>query len=222
MREAGTVSTGGAVSAGSAGSAGGRTPVASGLVEADAAFVTPFLAVGGGLSSDEITAWVQATELADAGITHVLDVRCEADEGELWTERGGVDYRWDGIDDAGQRVEAEWFDGVVGWALAALQRPGARLLTHCHMGVNRGPSAGYAVLLALGWDPVDALDAIRAARPQAGIAYAEDAVQWWLETSGASWFTRRRLRARVQQWRAAHPLDVDRVISTIRNGCRTA
>jgi hypothetical protein len=26
-------------------------------------------------------------------------------------------YRWDGIDDAGQRVPVEWFEGIVTWAL---------------------------------------------------------------------------------------------------------
>lgn len=196
---------------------GSTTSRAVGFSEANADFVTPFLAIGGDLSRDELTAWVQAGELVGSGITHVLDARCEADDLDLWAEKGGVEYHWDGIDDAGQRVPLEWFDRVAGWALAALQTPGARLLTHCHMGVNRGPSAGFAVLLALGWDPVDALDAIRAARPVAGIAYAEDALEWWLERNDANWFTRRRMRARVEQWRAQNPMDIEHVIVSIRN-----
>ncbi|MEJ7774997.1 MAG: hypothetical protein WKF72_09340 [Nocardioidaceae bacterium] len=58
----------------------------------------------------------------------------------------------------------------------ALQDPGTKVLLHCHMGINRGPSAGVAVLLATGWDPVDAFDAVRRARPIAHVAYAADAL----------------------------------------------
>ncbi|MDT9595024.1 hypothetical protein RDV89_18185 [Nocardioides zeae] len=194
----------------------------TGPAAADVDLVTDFLAVGGDLAPDDLTAWVQATELVESGVSHVLDVRLEADDAALWAERGEVRYRWDGIDDAGQPVPGAWFDRVAAWALDALATPGARLLTHCHMGVNRGPSAGYAVLLTLGWDPVDALAAIRAARPVAGIAYAEDALEWWLDRTDAGWFARRRHRARVQEWRAEHPLDVERVIRRIRAGAPLA
>ena len=58
-----------------------------------------------------------------------------------------------------------WFDRGVAFALDALARPGTKVLSHCHMGINRGPSLAYAVLLALGTDPVEALDALRRARP---------------------------------------------------------
>ena len=74
------------------------------------------------------------------------------------TERSAdVTYLHHGMDDAGQRVPAEWFDVAVGFALDALSEPGTKVLTHCHMGINRGPSLGFAVLLALGWDPVGAI-----------------------------------------------------------------
>ena len=45
------------------------------------------------------------------------------------------------------------------------------------MGINRGPSMAFAMMLFDGWDAVDALNAIRDARPIAGIIYATDAVR---------------------------------------------
>ena len=112
-------------------------------------------------------------------------------------------------------MPAAWFDRITRWATEAIAAGGV-VLTHCHMGINRGPSAGYAVLLALGWDPVDALAAIRAARPIANIWYAEDALAWHLDRVGASAGERRTTYARVARWRDENPLDVVRIIRRIR------
>jgi dual specificity phosphatase 3 len=182
---------------------------------ANAHFVTEFLAVGGDLAESPRTARLQMRELVDVGITHVLDVRQECDDAALWAEHDCVDYRWEGIDDAGQTVPGHWFETITDWAVQAIENGGA-VLTHCHMGINRGPSAGYAVLLRLGWDPVDALDAIRRARPIAAIAYAEDALRWHLDRVDASAQQRTAITARVVQWRADRPLDVVRIIRSIR------
>lgn len=187
------------------------------LSMANAHFVTAHLAIGGDLAYDSHEATAQASELVDAGVTHVLDVRKECDDAELWSSVPEVAYRWDGIHDAGQRVPASWFETITDWALDAIEAGGV-VLTHCHMGINRGPSAGYAVLLRLGWDPVEALAAIRAARPIANVWYAEDALQWHLARTGASGGERAAARRRVKDWRRAHPLDVVRIIRSIRLG----
>jgi dual specificity phosphatase 3 len=180
---------------------------------ANAHFVTDRLAVGGDLDYDDALALRQAVDLVVVGrISHILDVRIEASDELFWAHARGVTYCWDGIDDAGQRVPVAWFDRIVSWALAALEDPDARLLAHCHMGVNRGPSAGYAVLLGLDWGPVDALAAIRAARPIANVWYAEDALRWHHWRTGASAEARRHDLERVAAWRREHPLDVVRVI----------
>ena len=92
---------------------------------ANAHFVTTFLAVGGDLAFDNVLASEQAFDLVDAGVTHVLDVRHEADDAELWSYVPEITYRWDGIDDAGQRVPATWFDGIADWALAAIAAAGS-------------------------------------------------------------------------------------------------
>jgi hypothetical protein len=187
------------------------------LSVANAHFVTDRLAVGGDLDLyDAELVVAQVLELKAAGITHVLDVRREWDDAVIWADVPGVAYRWDGIDDAGQRVPGAWFEGVATWALEALRDPDAKLLTHCHMGINRGPSAGYAVLLALGWDPIEALDAIRRARPLAHVAYAEDALRWHHERTGADPATRDRDRRRMQGWREENDLDLLGVIRRIR------
>lgn len=182
---------------------------------ANADFVTDFLAVGGDLAYNKRLALEQAVDLVDvAGITHVLDVRFEAEE-SLWEYFPDVKYRWDGIDDAGQTVPATWFEVITDWAVDAIQS-GGLVLTHCHMGINRGPSAGFAVLLRLGWDPVDALTAIRAARPIAVIAYAEDALEWYFERTAISPSQAGVVRSRVAQWRIKNPLDQMRIIRAER------
>lgn len=183
---------------------------------ANAHFVTPFLAVGGDLPFDDDLAREHADELVAAGVTHVLDVRHEADDAWFWGQVPGVTYRWDGIDDAGQVVPAAWFEDVVAWALAALEAPGARLLVHCHMGINRGPSVGFAVLLASGWDPVAAIAAIRRARPIAHVWYAEDALRWHHWRTGASPSQQHSDVQGLKRWREDHPLDVVRIIRKAR------
>jgi protein-tyrosine phosphatase len=194
----------------------GTRPATIGVANAN--FVTDFLAVGGDL--DMFDGWLairQAIDLVRVGrITHILDVRQEWDDERFWAGVEGLTYHWDGIDDAGQRVPAEWFDGISAWARAALDEPDAHILVHCHMGINRAPSAVFAILLALGWEPVAALEAIRTARPIAFVGYAEDALRWHHDRIGASAAVRRRNRAAVADWRRTHDLDVANIIRKIR------
>ncbi len=184
---------------------------------ANADRVTSYLFVGGDLSIDDD--WLvgrQVVELKDAGITHVLDVRLECNDAAIWSE-SGVDYRWDGVDDSGQRIPFAWFDGVVAYAGKAIAAGGC-VLTHCHMGINRGPSAGYAVLLDQGWDPVEAIEAIRGARPVAYVAYAEQALSWHHGRHGVAETLRHNDRARLRRWRSENALDVVRIIADVRRG----
>lgn len=181
--------------------------------QADAAFVTDQLLVGGDLDVLDLDrAVAQLAELVEFGVTHVVDVRVEWNDVELVREHApGVAYLHHGMDDAGQRVPGAWFDRGVGWVLDAFADGGTAFI-HCHMGINRGPSLGYAVLLAQGWDPVDALDAIRCVRPIAYIAYAEEALRWHHDRHRASPEQRAEDRARVRRWREDHHLDVARAI----------
>jgi dual specificity phosphatase 3 len=188
------------------------------LATANAEFVTPQLLVGGDLDTlDEELATRQLRDLVDAGVTHVVDARIEWSD-EKWVAQNApaIAYLHHGIDDAGQKVPGEWFDLGVTWALEAIEKGGV-VLTHCHMGINRGPSLGFAVLLAQGWDAVEALDAIRSVRPIAFVAYAEDALRWHHEGRGSSRDELDRDRRRVVQWREDNDLDLAAVIRIQRN-----
>lgn len=187
------------------------------LQVANAHAVTASLLVGGDLDSyDEQLAEVQLLELVVAGVTHIVDARIEChDQALVAAVAPEISSLWHGMDDAGQAVPASWWDRGVAWASAAIEE-GGRVLTHCHMGINRGPSLGFAVLLAGGWDPVGAIDAIRRARPVAAVGYAEQALAWHHRRTGASPETRRTQAAALAAWRAANPHETRRIIAGIR------
>lgn len=171
-------------------------------------FVTPRLAIGGDLSPDLEKATYQLLELETLGVSHVIDCRVEwSDEQVFAAQSPQTAYLHHGMDDAGQDVPAEWFDAAIAWIDAA--GPDAVFFTHCHMGINRGPSLGFAVLLHWGWDAIAAITAIRDARPVANVWYAADALLWHHGLHGTDpsedlW--------RLKAWRDEHPLDVVRVI----------
>ena len=145
---------------------------------ANASFVTPYLAIGGDLQT--LGGRGRRSARRARGRWHHPRGRRpgRVERRGLGPGTGAdLEYLHLGIDDAGQRVPDEWFDEGVRFALEAVEAGGV-VLAHCHMGINRGPSMGFAVLLALGWDAVEALDAIHAARPIAFLAYAEDALRW--------------------------------------------
>jgi dual specificity phosphatase 3 len=182
---------------------------------ANLSFVTPWLAVGGDLDShDDDVAVAQFSEIEQLGITHIVDVRVEWSDADVFAVHAPhIRYLHHGMDDAGQAVPLEWFERAVSWIESAWAAdPDAVVLTHCHMGINRGPSLGFAVLLALGWDPVDAICAIRAARPQANVWYAADALTWHQQRTGVDLATAARQHRALRAWRDANPLDVVRLI----------
>lgn len=186
--------------------------------KANAHFVTPNLLIGGDLDAlDEGLAMEQLAELVDVGVTHIVDVRLEWSDEQLVAEAApDIRYFYHGVDDAGQTIPDEWFDLGVGFILDALSDPDAIVLSHCHMGVNRGPSLGFAVLLAQGWDPAEAMRAIREARPIAHVDYAEDALRWHHHRTGASDEQQRTDQKRLADWREANQFDVVSVIRGIR------
>ena len=172
-------------------------------------FVTPHLAIGGDVDGHlpERCA-LQLDDISKLGITHVIDCRIEWDDTRLLAQHlPHVRYLHHGMDDAGQQVAGAWFDAAIDWVERA--GPDAVLLTHCHMGINRGPSLGLAVLIHQGWDIIDAMTAIRAARPIANIWYAGDAVRWHHERRGTD---PQSDLARLEAWRTQNPLDVVRLI----------
>jgi dual specificity phosphatase 3 len=175
------------------------------------------LVLSGDLDSHHPTAQRQIAEWVAAGITHIIDVRDEwSDEALVAEVAPHLHYIHLGVDDAGQPMEDDWFDTGVTAALNALSDPDSRVLVHCHMGVNRGPSMGFAILLALGFAPRRALQAIVDARPIAAILYASDALNWWHRREGISPSLAHLDLASLDQWERHCRPDARWVISRIR------
>lgn len=187
------------------------------VVHANASQVTSQLWIGGDLEVRQPTlAAIQLSELEARGITDIVDVRLEwNDEEWITATKPHIRYFWLGVDDTGQTMPDEWFDTGTEYIRAQF-KIGGNVLVHCHMGINRGPSIGFAAMLTLGWDPIDALDRIRQARPIAHVGYAEDALDWWLRKNGATPSHRAEGQRRLRQWRRDNYLDVATVIRRIR------
>lgn len=175
--------------------------------------------VGGDLETKRPSlAAVQLAELESLGVTHIVDCRIEWNDVDWVTEASPrMRYEWLGVDDAGQRMPDEWFARGTSFVRTSMAAGGV-VLAHCHMGINRGPSMGFAVMLELGWDPIEALDRIRVRRSIAHIAYAEDAYDWWCVQNGVSEVDRKRGHGSIRQWRRDNHLDVAHVIRMVRLG----
>lgn len=165
------------------------------------------IAVSGDLdparAADQLAEWVAA------GVTDVLDVRGEANDARrVAAHAPTLRYHWLGTHDDGDRQASSWFDEIATVVDRVLADPDRRLIVHCHLGVNRGPSATLAALLLQGLHPIEAMDAIRAARPVASMMYAGDAVVWWGVREGLAGDEIVALHDEVCAWHEANPLDV--------------
>jgi dual specificity phosphatase 3 len=141
--------------------------------------VTEQLWTGGDRGRTTPATWL--AQLQHAGITHIIDARQEGQPDQAYTQTHAphIGYLHNPQPDLGQTMPDQWFDVGVDYALHALADPDARVLAHCQLGINRGPSMAYAVLLATGVTPEQARSTITAARPIARIRYADDATDWW-------------------------------------------
>ncbi len=163
--------------------------------------VNDWLSVGGDIDlAKDLTGLPYAETIAQLrshGVTHVLDVRSEWNDRLDWAKAGlpNENYCHAPIIDSHRHTPAEeWYRTVVDfverfWLESA---EGDRLLVHCHMGINRGPSAAMLALLTVNPEmhPFDAFLQIRETRPAAGLVYAEAVGIWHLfETLGIDEFT---------------------------------
>lgn len=120
--------------------------------------LTDTLWTGGDLPDDGTLPGVLA-EWQAAGIGVIIDCRVEwSDEDFVAEYAPEVRYEHHGIDDVGRHVRGDWFDQLIEAARPRPGDPADGVLVHCHMGINRGPSGAYALLLAAGHDPVEAID----------------------------------------------------------------
>ncbi|MGD0211990.1 MAG: dual specificity protein phosphatase [Terriglobales bacterium] len=125
----------------------------------DISWVTERIALGGGIWNARNMA-----ELAQSGVTHVIDMQIEFDDGPL-AAPCGVRVLWNPTDDDFLPKSPELLQRGVDFAMAALEDPEARLYIHCAAGVHRAPMMTLAVLCAMEWEMEAAMVLIERRRP---------------------------------------------------------
>ncbi|MGD0822936.1 MAG: dual specificity protein phosphatase [Terriglobales bacterium] len=125
----------------------------------DISWVTERIALGGGIWNAR-----NMEELAQAGVTHVLDMQIEFDDGPLAAPHG-IRVLWNPTDDDFLPKPSELLQRGVDFALEALDEPSARLYIHCAAGVHRAPMMTLAVLCAMDWEMEAAMVLIERCRP---------------------------------------------------------
>lgn len=130
-----------------------------GAFRMDMTWVTGRITVGGGIWTAENMAAV-----AQAGVTHIIDMQIEFDDTRLAAPHG-IEVLWNPIDDDFQPKPPEIFQRGVEFATEALSQDGTKLFIHCAAGVHRAPMMTLAVLCSLGWAPDAAQDLIEKERP---------------------------------------------------------
>ena len=128
----------------------------------DYQFVTDRLAVGGYIRDTECV-----RELAAAGITHVINMMHEFDDGPI-IDGTGIELLQNGTTDDFLPKPTTLFWKGVDFALQALKgSPSAKVYIHCAAGVHRSPIMLLAILRALGYERKQGINMIVEARPQA-------------------------------------------------------
>jgi len=179
--------------------------------------VTDWLYLCGDLPSEHDLALLQLEQWRDEGITAIIDVRQEWSDEKLVADFAPeISYFHLGTHDNGGAQSPSWFEDGLDALHEALRDREAKIVVHCHMGVNRGPSMGFAYLLDQGWQPVDALTAIREARPIAAVAYASDALRAHHDRRFVGEEAAREQRQAIQAWMESNDIDVRTVIRRIR------
>ena len=125
----------------------------------DMTWVTQRVALGGGIWNGR-----NMEELAQAGVTHVLNMQIEFDDRPL-AEPRGISVLWNPTDDDFLPKPPELLKRGVDFALEALEYPGARLYIHCAAGVHRAAMMTLAVLCAMGFEIEAAMVLIETRRP---------------------------------------------------------
>jgi len=138
---------------------------------ADFDMITDRVATGAALDN---AADVQ--QILAAGLNVVVDARIEFDDGPLFAGQPNVAYLWNPIEDDGLPKPVDYWQRTLSFVLPLLAQPKRKVYLHCAEGVNRGPSNAFCVLVAQGLAPAVAEGLIRAARPQVGLAYKNDAL----------------------------------------------
>ncbi|MDR2702734.1 MAG: dual specificity protein phosphatase family protein [Cellulomonadaceae bacterium] len=182
---------------------------------ANLTWLTDTLATGGDFEYDPVLAAEQVEDLLAQQVGVIIDCRIEADDGDIWAQYPEIEYHHLPEDDyGGHKMSANHFAKAVSIARAA-HAQGKKVLAHCHMGINRGPSTAFAILLDRGFSAAEAFDLIRAKRPISAVYYAEDALVAHLNRQGVD------PAPELAKFRAHHdqvftPTEIAQIAHTIR------
>jgi protein-tyrosine phosphatase len=145
----------------------------------DITWLTERISVGGGIWSAENMA-----QVAEAGITHIIDMQIEFDDTPLALAHG-IEVLWNPTNDDFETKPAALFRRGVEFAEAALENDDAKIFIHCAAGVHRAPMMALALLGSIGWSVNDARELIQGRRPVADFAdvYVES-VERFLDGDG--------------------------------------
>lgn len=130
----------------------------------DMTWVTDRIAVGGGIWNAGNMA-----DVANAGITHIVDMQAEFDDTSL-AEPLGVKVLWNPVEDDFQPKPTEIFQRGVEFVQKALEQDQNKIFIHCAAGVHRAPMMTLAVLCSIGWKLPVAMHMIASKRPVADFA----------------------------------------------------
>jgi protein-tyrosine phosphatase len=125
----------------------------------DMTWVTERVALGGGIWNLQNMA-----DLAQTGVTHVVNMQIEFDDRPL-AEPFGVQVLWNPTDDDFLPKPPELLKRGVDFALEAMADPKARVYVHCAAGVHRAPMMTLAVLCGMEWKIESAMRLIETRRP---------------------------------------------------------
>lgn len=125
----------------------------------DITWVTERIGLGGGIWTSR-----NMEDLAQAGVTHVINMQLEFDDRPL-AGAYGVQVLWNPIDDDFLPKPPEIFRRGVDFALQALEDPRTKLYVHCAAGVHRAPMMTLAILCALEYEIEVAMDLVQTKRP---------------------------------------------------------
>jgi protein-tyrosine phosphatase len=125
----------------------------------DMTWITDRIAVGGGIWNE-----LKMIEVAEAGVTHVINMQIEFDDRHLGVPHG-INVLWNPTDDDFQFKPPELLQRGVDFALDALEHPNTKVFIHCAAGVHRAPMMTLAVLRAVGWELKEAMKLIQKRRP---------------------------------------------------------
>jgi protein-tyrosine phosphatase len=125
----------------------------------DITWVTERIALGGGIWNAR-----NMGEIAEAGVTHVINMQLEFDDRPL-AEAHGIEVLWNPIEDDFLPKSPEMLQRGVEFALQALEDSNAKLYVHCAAGVHRAPMMTLAILCSLDFEIEAAMALVETKRP---------------------------------------------------------